>query len=131
MIPKIRAWIEEEKKIVKVGSIEAFNENYVDIWDDDFKNTYYEVTILMQSTGVKDKNGKEIFEGDIVRYEGYLYRINYHPYIKGAFILDGIDNGNTGADGIFLKGRNYCNMLDYLEVIGNIYENPELLEVEE
>lgn len=71
--------------------------------------------ILMQSTGLKDKNGKLIYEGDILNYSclaGYsdIYTCTFN---NGSFLIGGLLISNT-----HLKS----------EVIGNIYENPELLE---
>lgn len=74
-----------------------------------------EVSVLMQYTGLKDKNGTEIFEGDIVQIEGpYGYYYRKIEFEKGSFHFGYV------ADG----------MCDYkeMEVIGNIYENPHLLE---
>lgn len=72
--------------------------------------------VLMQSTGLKDKNGKLIYEGDILNYAclaGYsdIYTCTFN---NGSFLIGGLLVSNT-----HLKS----------EVIGNIYENPELLEV--
>lgn len=77
---------------------------------------------FMQYTGLKDKNGKEIYEGDILNmtYHGSVYIVK--PEIKGVI---GFENAAfiVGEDRVPLGriGRS-------LEVIGNIYENPELLE---
>jgi hypothetical protein len=69
---------------------------------------------LMQFTGLKDKNGKEIYEGDIIDNEGarQKYEVQFH---KGCFC---ISRGGLGYH-IFNEKE--------VEVIGNIYENPELL----
>ena len=68
---------------------------------------------LMQSTGLKDKNGKEIYEGDIIS-GGQNYEVFW-------------DNGLAGflARSSHTQGRE---LNDSFEIIGNIYENPELLK---
>ncbi|MTQ41160.1 hypothetical protein GMC24_00325 [Streptococcus sp. BIOML-A1] len=83
----------------------------------------FENTILMQSTGLKDKNGKEIFEGDVVKMAKDVYSDpTYYEVIRhrgGAYRLESNQHGCE----LWLRHTN-C------EVIGNIYENPELLEEE-
>ena len=78
---------------------------------------------LMQSTGLHDKNGKEIFEGDIIKMAKDVYSDpTYYEVIRhrgGAYRLESNQHGCE----LWLRHTN-C------EVIGNIYENPELLEVQ-
>ena len=81
---------------------------------------------LMQYTGLKDKNGTEIYEGDILSTD--LDR----PYLivefrNGAFMFQCHGNGKDYYDFMATTGENY-DFTKYHEVIGNIYENPELLE---
>ena len=73
---------------------------------------------FMQSTGMFDKNGQEVFEGDVVKIFGDKLSKIY--YSDGAFCVD-ILNGGTPL---------HAFLSEHLEVIGNIYENPEILEAE-
>lgn len=74
--------------------------------------------ILMQSTGLLDKNGKEIFEGDVVKNneDGRIGSVRWNnSWMKW----------DVGAEGYWAEDAPYVNL--YFEIIGNIYENPELL----
>ena len=76
--------------------------------------------VFMQYTGLKDKNGKEIYEGDIDEYSKtqVIYLLE-----EGGFCLARFDEkGRVSARTRLNNGNEKC-----LEVIGNIYENPELL----
>lgn len=76
---------------------------------------------LMQSTGFRDKNGKEIFEGDIVDSEsGFTTGVVEFRSDLGMFVSTLIKYNNF---------EQLCNAHGLVKVIGNIYENPELLEV--
>lgn len=75
-----------------------------------------------QYTGLTDKNGKKIFEGDIVRCYGLMRTVEYDS--KFAHFEFGKHDNVENPDGLAL-----CCDHDASEVIGNIHDNPELLEV--
>lgn len=94
-------------------------------------------TILMQYTGLKDKNGVEIYEGDIVKYYDFWdeltggrekgqQRICRVEYVGSGFLVVQGDEDGYEQDLFMVKIND-----DDLEVIGNIYENPELLGEED
>ena len=125
MIPKYRAWDKKLKKMFEVSFID-FDTKLIGLNIDlEIIIFDFEDIILMQSTGLYDKNGKEVFVGDIIKctrgcpHEVYLEKEYGGTYVGGmpAIYLKGIREGYawTGAE----------------EILGNIYENPELLEEEE
>lgn len=120
MIPRYRAWHKTWKELGKVGKIGfddkedvstvLFKGKFI------FENLPKNEVILMQSTGLVDKNGKEIFEGDIVKSSGLLGTIES---FKAMWICSFVKYNNYQKVGFFAQE---------IEVVGNIYENPELLE---
>lgn len=100
------------------------NKNVYCMWSEDYddicgfsKTRSGELDNIMQYTGLKDKNGKEIYDGDILEYEtGYRDSVNYED---GCFISLGNESHNY-----LYRSVNIYNAI----VVGNIYENPELLE---
>ena len=125
MIPNFRAWNKLASRMYIVNGLH-FDRGMVQYANNDnaIRFIKLENIILMQSTGLHDKNGKEVFIGDIIKctrgcpHEVYLEKEYGGTYVGGmpAIYLKGIREGYawTGAE----------------EIIGNIYENPELLEVE-
>lgn len=79
---------------------------------------------VMQFTGLHDKNGKEIYEGDIVKMKNWSPENYQIKFIDGAFCLAFIDKVTS-----LIKG--YAADINYVEkdaeIIGNVYENPELI----
>ena len=126
MIPKFRAWDKKTKKVRDVLVIDWLN-GLVDLSEGNIDYDIENDVILMQSTGLKDKNGVEIFEGDILVYDApkkYDDRRSMHEiaYADGRFFWEFLDLVFCQSNILYRDG--------YL-VIGNIHENPELLEVAE
>ena len=130
MIPKFRAWHNQLSRMMLIKSMWFQDGRLEEIeLNDAVMNDYITVSPdeieLMQSTGLKDKNGKEIFEGDIVDYKGREAVVKWHgSYASFIYrFVDGLKERVSEWDPLFLACYHF-------EVIGNIYENPELLEVE-
>ena len=124
MIPKFRAWDSWRKRMSVVDRIYIDTEG-VRLYDDfgEYWRDFRDVK-LMQSTAFKNKNGKEIFEGDIVKMSKDVYSEPiYYEVVRhcgGAYRLESKQHGCE----LWLRHTD-C------EVVGNIYENPELLEDKE
>ena len=125
---KFRAWDEQKKvmhfdfQFIKSGDRgndwiifqsdkENFNGNF---------NPYFSQQLkIMQYTGLKDKNGVEIYEGDIVNVHSYtvtgLGKVGFN---KGSFVFNKFEYPTSQV----------LHSFSEIEIIGNIYENPELLE---
>ena len=114
---KFRAWDKKDKVMVDVASI---NFGPSGLWSliedaDDAELQLADSYELMQYTGLHDKNGREVYEGDIVKNEyGKVMEVQYDPR-SAAFGVGDYYFGTIGS------GKT-------LEVIGNIFDNPELLE---
>ena len=129
MIPKFRAWDRLRKEMnykVMVGNCDTDDENWTCpiIWIENRKKWLHfdDYECIMQSTGLKDKNGKEVFVGDIIKCtRGCPHEVYLEKEYGGTFI--------GGMPAVYLKdlGEGYA-WTEHEEVIGNIYENPELLE---
>lgn len=124
MIPKYRAWKKAGKELGRVGQITfeldgsvshvLFKGKFLDF------NVPINEIILMKSTGFKDKNDKEIFEGDVLgTKDGLLNGVVEYRSDLGMWTNSLISYNNF---------ERLCNVANSREIIGNIYENPELLE---
>nr|DAU15288.1 MAG TPA: YopX protein [Caudoviricetes sp.] len=123
MIPRFRVWLPDIDQMLRVKALvfEKDKTRCVCGYSFDFYLEDENATI-MQSTGLFDKNGKEVFVGDIVKCtRGCLHEVYLEQEYGGTFI--------GGMPAVYLKGlsEGYA-WTGYEEIIGNIYENPELLE---
>lgn len=141
MIPKFRAWMKSLKwmcevtvidydlrslDICRIGDVERYTEMSVD----------KDEVVLMQSTGLKDKNGVEIFEGDVVarndrfpsvvKFGRWVYEEDFGAKARNVGFY--IDSSYTDEE--WLQSIDYEDISKNYEVIGNIYENLELLEAD-
>nr|DAK74158.1 MAG TPA: YopX protein [Caudoviricetes sp.] len=136
MIPKYRAWIKTEKRMIETDDLldidyenevittqQVYFENGLPD-DRDLDNFVFEEIKLMQSTDMVDRDGKIIFEGDIVKMAKDVYsELTYYEVVRhrgGAYRLESKQHGCE----LWLRHTD-C------EVVGNVYENRELLEDEE
>lgn len=133
MIPKFRVWVNKIKAIFEPDDIIDINYEEKEIFTQDiyFVDGLPDSRVLhrydfdeiepMQSTGLKDKNGKEIFEGDVVKMAKDVYsEPTYYEVVRhrgGAYRLDSKQHGCE----LWIRHADCV-------VVGNIYENKELLD---
>ena len=125
MIQKFRAWMKQYEKMDNdIGEMYFEDGEFKYIGDDVHYKRLPEHIILMQSTGMVDRNGNIIFEGDIVKMSKDVYsEPTYYEVVRhrgGAYRLESKQHGCE----LWLRHTD-C------EVVGNVYENPELLEDKE
>ena len=126
MIPRYRAWDKTHKTMYEVDDIMSidFGKSKISVKTLFFERTnYYDFNdiVLMQSTGFKDKNGKEIFEGDIIdSTDGFLAGVVKYRADLGMFVSELV---------VFNNFERLCNVANSRRIIGNIYTNPDLAEV--
>lgn len=126
MIPRFRAWDKIHKTMYEVDDIMSidFGKSEISVKTLFFERTNhykFDDIVLMQSTGLRDRNGKEIFEGDILGTKDGL--------LNGVVKFN-IDLGMWTNS--LLRYNNFerlCSIANSREIIGNIHTNPELLEV--
>lgn len=131
MIPKFRAWLKKEQKMDnEIDHISWLEDELYCIGDGITYMVLAEDLVLMQSTGLKDKNGKEIFEGDIITNGMDIVDVRNHETLGFYTIVNGREVFFGHGTSIEEFEEDIEGFTEIAEVIGNIYENPELLEVE-
>ena len=129
MIPRFRAWDKHGQKMFTNDELIIWNGNvYANdskkLTCNNLKGWSIDDEYLMQSTGLCDKEGTEVFEGDILHHQiqkEYTFIIKYDKE-KGCWYGDGLSRT--------YRIKITKEFLPYYKVIGNIYKNKDLLEVE-
>jgi len=125
MIPRYRAWDKIHKTMYEVDDIMSidFGKSKISVKTLFFEQTNrydFDDIVLMQSTGLTDKHGKEIFEGDIIdSTDGFLTGVIEFRVSLGMFISDLVEYNNF---------ERLCNVASSRKIIGNIWEHLELAE---
>lgn len=124
---KFRAWEKKQKFMMAVENVdfEGGIVNKYGVW------RFFEELEMMQYTGVKDKNGKEIYEGDVVKSENHYkapceIKVGFIAYDKELARYSLKSNDSWFASSIS-ESDDRVSKIKY-EIIGNIHENPELLK---
>jgi len=119
---KFRAWNESEKIMISWSTMKQ------SVFNSGKTNFLYDILIakkskyaIMQYTGLKDRNGKEIYEGDICLYIGTNMSSMEIKFEIGSFV--GVGPFNTHPISVYLDAIDF----ESIEVIGNIYEDKHLL----
>jgi hypothetical protein len=135
---KFRAWDKTEKKMTSVTDI-SFNDDgrvVVTVFQPTPKDKYYyrliegENCILMQFVGLQDKHGKDVYEGDIIKA---IAESTYNRNISVTAKVEIAENGLLAPFWIRVRwGEEWWidTVVDGFEIIGNIYEHPELISQE-
>ena len=122
---KMQAWLKKEKKMVSIIGIDL-NYQYIrysddgNLFKDDYKIAEFKDIELLQFTGAKDKAGQEVYEADVIKFN------------------DGIDDiygliSYDDEDAVYCVSyenvtEHLSNMAGDFEIVGNIFENPDLHE---
>ena len=142
MIPRFRAWLKKEQKMDnEIDHISWLEDELYCIGDGITYMVSAEDLVLMQSTGLVDKNGKEIFEGDVLEIQGIKMIVKFGSY---KYLETSKNNGHIlgilhDGLGFYVECINVADpdnispfepeTLKNSQIIGNIYKNREFLEV--
>jgi uncharacterized phage protein (TIGR01671 family) len=136
MIPKLRAWDKVGKSISSVSEITYSGDlSYLSFVKLSGNNRLYgpesrlaDDVIIMQSTGLKDKNGVEIYEGDVIANQNKEPENWYISHHEVVWHDTGFMGKQICSSGSYIGLNYWTSGENGYVVIGNIYENPELLE---
>lgn len=136
MIPKFRAWDTTNKEMFKDTFAITESGQVVVVEQEDVvcppDYVFVDHLVIMQSTSLRDMNNREIFEGDIIS-DGHTSRDIRHHQTLGFYTIDG--NGVEEFFGDTASLEDFEEVLKYIseniEIIGNIYENKDILEDKE
>ena len=143
MKPKFRAWLKNDKEMINVDEIHWYLGKFEFIGDGITFQRLADEVELMQSTDLRDRNSVEIFEGDVLEIQGIKMIVKFGSY---KYLETSKNNGHLlgilhDGLGFYVECINVADpdrtspfepeTLKESAVIGNIYENPELLEDKE
>ncbi|WP_142917754.1 YopX family protein [Streptococcus gallolyticus] len=119
---KFRAWWEKGKRMLDIATIDFLEKEVKS-----HANVMYsfDEIELMQSTGLVDENGKEVFEGDVLlTYDAELAKVYWDDVLAGWFVDFIYETAELSEVAGLQSSRSIC------AIVGNVYENPELMEEE-
>lgn len=135
MIPKFKVWIKEYNCFADCIEAVGYDTSEIDLcWGIEESGTFgFDEVEFLRSTGVKDKNSKEIFEGDLitktgvfnstVKYGKWDYEEDFGAVSESiGFYID-----NSYDDTIWYEPFRYNDVQSHFEVVGNIYEHKNMI----